>query len=374
MSARHRSSATWLALAYALLVLYASLFPFEGWRWPPGRTLQDTLVLPQAIYQDDFDLWTNGLGYVPLALLATVALLRSGLGAGSAVPLAVLGSAVLSYGCEWLQVWIPARVPTRGDFLLNSAGALVGALLAWVLQAGGLVERWSRLRQRWFTGDAAYAVALLALWPLALLFPAPVPLGLGQGIEQLRDGLAELLQDVHWAAAALPLLEPSAASLTSLSPLAEVLATALGLLAPCLVAYVVAPRGWRRLGLAVGALALAVTGMTLSTALNFGPVHALAWIGPRTLPALALGLLLALLCVALPMRLVAGIGLMVLVALVTLLAHAPSDPYLAQSLQAWEQGRFVRFHGLAQWLGWLWPWLAMAWLLSRLAMPPRRAD
>ena len=26
------------------------------------------------------------------------------------------------------------------------------------------------------------------------------------------------------------------------------------------------------------------------------------------------------------------------------------------SLQAWEQGRFIRFHGLAQWVGWLWPY------------------
>jgi hypothetical protein len=34
----------------------------------------------------------------------------------------------------------------------------------------------------------------------------------------------------------------------------------------------------------------------------------------------------------------------------------------------------VRFHGVAQWLGWLWPWLAMAWLLSRLARPARRGE
>ena len=43
MNTRHRSSATWLALAYALLVLYASLYPFEGWRWPPGRTALELL-------------------------------------------------------------------------------------------------------------------------------------------------------------------------------------------------------------------------------------------------------------------------------------------------------------------------------------------
>ena len=52
--------------------------------------------------------------------------------------------------------------------------------------------------------------------------------------------------------------------------------------------------------------------------------------------------------------------------LVVGVAQAPDDPYFAQSLQAWEQGRFVRFHGLAQWIGWLWPYAAMGWMMSRL--------
>jgi hypothetical protein len=40
---------------------------------------------------------------------------------------------------------------------------------------------------------------------------------------------------------------------------------------------------------------------------------------------------------------------------------APETPYFAQTLQSWEQGRFIRFHGLAQWLGWLWPY-AVLWV------------
>ena len=62
----------------------------------------------------------------------------------------------------------------------------------------------------------------------------------------------------------------------------------------------------------------------------------------------------------------AGVGLVALTGLIVGVAQAPADPYFAQSLQAWEQGRFVRFHGLAQWVGWLWPYAAMGWLLSRL--------
>jgi hypothetical protein len=62
----------------------------------------------------------------------------------------------------------------------------------------------------------------------------------------------------------------------------------------------------------------------------------------------------------------------VLSALVLLVAQAPLDPYFAISLYGWEQGRFIRFHGLAQWIGWLWPFVAMAWLVLRLARPPPR--
>ena len=87
--------------------------------------------------------------------------------------------------------------------------------------------------------------------------------------------------------------------------------------------------------------------------------------------ALALGAGLAAVLALLPRRVAAGLGLVVLTALVALVAQAPEDPYFAQSLQAWEQGRFIRFHGGAQWVGWLWPYGAMAWLLMRLVRPAR---
>lgn len=67
-----------------------------------------------------------------------------------------------------------------------------------------------------------------------------------------------------------------------------------------------------------------------------------------------------------PPRLVAALALVCLTALVVLVMQAPTDPYRMASLQAWEQGRFVRFHGLAQWVGWLWPHAALVWLVMRL--------
>jgi len=111
---------------------------------------------------------------------------------------------------------------------------------------------------------------------------------------------------------------------------------------------------------------VAVAATTLSTVLNFGPDHAMAWRTPGTLVAMGLALLLALLAVGLGSRLAGALALIALTGLAVLVHQAPTDPYFAQSLQGWEQGQFVRFHGLAQWVGWLWPYAAMGWLLSRL--------
>lgn len=364
---RHRSSASPLALAWAALILYASLFPATDWRWPPGQALPALLALPWPPWIDVFDLWANGLGYLPLGFLLLVAARRSGWGPTAAFALAVLAPAALSFATEFTQNFLPGRHPSLKDLAMNALGAGVGALLGAALHALGWIDRWHAVRERWFVRHSAGALALLALWPVGLLFPAPVPLGLGQIGERLRELLLDSLDDVPWAEGAYQMLA-NAPPNVRLWPPVEGLATGLGLLAPCLVAYSVAAPGWRRVALALGALGFAAAAMTLSTLLNFGPEHALAWLTPVTLPALLAATALAMLLAPVGGRVAAGVGLVVLTGLVTLVAQAPADPYFAQNLQAWEQGRFVHFFGLVQWLGWLWPYAAMAWLLSRLGM------
>lgn len=63
----------YLALAYAVLIIYASLHPFYGWR--------DVGVSPIAFldaawprYWTVFDLVTNGLAYLPLGFVLMLAL------------------------------------------------------------------------------------------------------------------------------------------------------------------------------------------------------------------------------------------------------------------------------------------------------------
>ncbi len=363
---RSTSPAWPLAWAYTALVLYASLYPFAGWRWPPGQPLPALLALPWPPWRDPFDLWANLLGYLPwgmLAMAAVVTVVRRAAGAWLAV---ILMALVLSYGCEVTQNFLPGRHPSLKDCAMNVAGAALGAALVALWRAAGTGGRWVSARERWFVARSGGALALLALWPAALLFPAPLPLGLGQIGTKIMQTLASWLDGVPWATSAFELVSAVPAAPTPLTPLSEGLATALGIFSPCMLAYAVAQPGWRRALLPLGAALMALLAMTLSALLNFGPNHALSWLTPATVPSLAAGAVMALALMAVPKRVAAGLALLALAAGVMLVGQAPTDPYFAQTLQSWEQGRFVHFHGMAHWLSLLWPYFAMAWLLARL--------
>jgi VanZ family protein len=371
---RHRSSAWPLAAVMAGLIVYASLYPFSDWSLPPIAISPALLKLPTPRFSDAFDRVSNLLGYLPLGLLLYGAIVRSGFSRWAAAAAGLLAPAALSYGLELTQYLLPQRVPSMPDWLLNSAGAAAGVALAAAVQSLGLVDRWAAARDRWLVRRSGAALALLLLWPFGLLFPAPLPFGLGPPWDRLLDGLQSLTEDVPWLA---PLHESIALRMPVLEvhPASEWFAATLGLLAPIVIAFTVARPGWRRGVLAAGAVTIGFAANTLSAALNFGPSHALAWITPVVVPAAVAALLMSLLLVAAPARMTDAFALVVLSALIALVVQAPADAYFAQSLQDWEQGRFIRFHGLAQWVGWLWPVVAIVWLLVRIGAPlrPREA-
>lgn len=376
MSARNTptSLAAPLAWMYAAVVLYASWYPFDGWRWPPGHSAGALLALPWPPWRDPFDLWANLLGYAPLGLFAMLALLRAHRSPWVSALITVAAAAALSYTAEVMQNLLPNRHPSLKDLAMNTAGACAGLTLATALELGGVTRRWRAMRAGWFVPRSGGALALLSLWPAALLVPAPMPLSLGQVGERLRDTLLAVLDGVGWAAPWYAALQASADEAVAQSlvvaaraPGTEALVTALGLLAPCMLAYSVSRPGWHRAGLVLGATALAFGAMTLSALLNFGPRHSLAWLTPMTLPALAAGALLGIALLRTPRRLAAGVGLLALAGGVALASSGPADPYYALNLQSWELGRFVHFHGIAQWIAWFWPYLAMLWLLGVLA-------
>lgn len=365
----HKSSAWPLSQAYSALVVYASLYPFTGWR-DQGIAPWEFLWSPLPKYWTGFDVAANAGGYVPLGFLLALSFLRRGgpqgaaaSGVAAAIAVATLMAALLSLAMEALQSYLPSRVPSNVDFGLNVAGAVLGAVAAGALEWAGAIDHWSRFRDRWFVADARGALVLLALWPFALLFPAAVPLGLGQVFERLETALAEWLLDTPF----LEWLPVRDIELQPLVPGVELLCVALGAIVPCLLGYSIIRSLARRVVFAAVAVTVGVAATALSAALSWGPVHAWAWLSLPVQVGLLLGLALALALLAVPRRGCAALVLLALVVHLSLLNQAPASAYFADTLQAWEQGRFIRFNGLAQWLGWLWPYAVLFYVLVRVS-------
>lgn len=361
-----KTSAWPLALSCIGLIMYASLYPFSDWRYQ-GVTPWAFLVAPWPRYWTGFDVGANVLGYMPAGFFLALTAWRTGRGR-NAVAGATALCLLLSMCMETLQIFLPARVPSNVDFGLNVLGGWIGALSASWLERFGALARWGRVRARWFVADARGALVLLALWPVALLFPLAIPLGLGQVLGRLMSGLETILEDtpfLQW----MPVRDADSGWLV---PQIEFFCVLLGLLIPALLGYCIIRPAWRR---AVFVLALALVGIamtSLSAALTYGPQHGWDWVHPPVLTGLAAGLVLALALVRVPHRAGAALALLAMGMYLSLLNQSPADPYFSQTLQTWEQGRFIRFHGLVQWLGWLWPYAVVVYLLQHVWLQERQ--
>ena len=90
-----RHTSAWpLALVYSVLIVFASLFPFDGWR---AQGIDPRVFLFAKIpppYWTWFDVNTNIVGYAPLGFFLALALMRSGK-PRLAVPLAFLAGTLL---------------------------------------------------------------------------------------------------------------------------------------------------------------------------------------------------------------------------------------------------------------------------------------
>ena len=244
----------------------------------------------------------------------------------------------------WTSPWVHMNTP----HLIGNQVAL-GALaaFAWTIRP-----------------TLACALAWLLAWPLAVLYPTPVPFGLGQAWQRLEAALVALTEG-----SALQGWLPQATPSLPLSPLAEALVVALCLWAPVLLAYAVLRRPGQRLVFALLFAGVVLAAGALSASLTCGPAHAWAWLTPQAQLGLVLALVVGVLCVVMPRRLCNVVMLLCLAVSLSLLNDAPLSPYFAQSLEVWEQGRFIRFHGLSQWLGWLWPFAALVFGLLSVSRP-----
>ncbi len=353
-----RKSAAWpVTWMYVALVVYASLYPFSNWR-DQDIAPWSYLFAPVPRYWSGFDMAINVLGYMPLGALLLLLTLRT---SQRALPVlrAVLLVSVLSLVMEALQSYLPQRVASREDWLLNTVGAALGAGMAQAMVRWGWLAWWDDWRRRWLAPQSRGVLALLLAWPAALLFPAAVPFGVGQVWNRLTGYLETLLP---WEIKAAPPADFAA----FLSPSSEILCVALGLLVPCLLGFCVVHSPRHRVALVAVMLAVGSAATGLSAALSWGPDHTWAWLNRNTFTGVTLGVTAALALVRVATPVSASLALLALGLSVGLLNQAPDSPYFAQTLLAWEQGRFIRFNGIAQWLGWVWPYAAMGVALTHI--------
>ena len=348
-------------LVYVLLIVYASWYPFAGWR-VSGLSPLAFVTAPLPHYWTGFDLVTNVVAYIPLGVLIVFALFPL-LRRWAAVLAAIIGGVLLSGTMEAVQTYLPSRVSSNLDLLTNTSGVCIGALFAPALTRYFLEDsRLLQVRQRWFTQEASRGLLVLALWPLAQIYPQSYLFGHGQLLPLLSEWLSGLLSMPLDLGA---LLRRSADLTVEQYWLSEAIISACGLSGAVLCLLCVlrsrAPR-WGMLPLFIGA-ALAVKSLT--SALLFGPENAFGWLTPGAEGGLLLGVVMLTGLVA--ARRVAQRRVAVLMLTICLLAlnAAPANPYFIATMQGWTQGKFLNFNGAAQFLSLLWPFLALWFLLHR---------
>lgn len=333
----------YLTSGYALLILYASLYPLAGWH-DSGSDSLAFLGAAWPRYYTGFDLATNIIAYLPFGFFCTAAL-RHRLAPLSAWLVAVALGGGLSLVMEWLQNYLPNRVPSNLDLACNAAGTLLGGMIGatWGAHAldDGRLARWRRqIMMRAYGADVG--VLLVGAWLMTQLSPETLLFGSGN-LRQMLD---------------LPPVQPF---LPERFVNLEAAIAAAGLLAAGLMTTLLLRRHARLL--TGGLLMLAVLVKILAHALLMGPAAALAWITPGNSIGIGVGLVLwwsASFLVFPLQRAVAALALLFATVMVNV---APENPYLLNTLHIWNPGQFLSFNGLTRLISSLWPFLALPWLM-----------
>ncbi|MFZ5484864.1 MAG: VanZ family protein [Pseudomonadota bacterium] len=342
MDTRQRRRLGFSLAAYAVLIAVASLYPFTGWVSPAGG-VSDFLFadLPRYITRNDIS--TNLLAYVPFGYLLARLMFRPGHRRSGVAGVALIGFA-LSMAMEHLQVFLPGRIASNLDILLNGVGTLLGALLS--LHHTRLRRAWQGLRRwraLWFQphGEATLGLWLLLLWGVTQFALLPQP-GVGWLDLHLRpiDSPPNHFQQLNLAWFAAMFMEMAA----------------LGAFAACLLRPGRYASAMFMLFLSAFALKLLVAAVLLKLRV-LGGILSL-----ETLAAFVLAFWLLLLPTVSRQRV--RVAILLLAGIVAWRLWVVPAPL-------WPSGSLLNLVGLARHLAALWPWLALAYLLQRIIRTAR---
>ena len=334
IASRYRGSlAVW-----ALLIAYASLYPFVPLRLPSMEAVGAFFARPR--YVTGFDVALNVLAYVPLGTLACLYFRQAEPGVKAIVKAAGLGAA-LSFAMESAQLFVPYRVASIHDLAANAGGALWGALFfadpfySLVTRPLGELRERSVIPGAW--GDAG--LVLVMLWLIAQLNPALPFFGAGNIVG--NEALAEFAF-LQWSAVAMSIC-------------------GFGLfVSACLNAE----QGTLRVTLALLSVALWLKFMAASFMLQ--PHFTEEWLSAGRVMGLLAGIVALV-----PLRRVARAGRIYLALIFVLAGALFSKIFGAYSavdelLRAfrWPYGQLASFATLTRFLHEVWPFLALAFLIA----------
>lgn len=346
-------------VAYALLIVYASWYPFAGWHLS-GLSPLGFLNLSVPHYWTGFDVLVNIVGYIPFGALIVFSLhprVRGWL----ALVMALVCGMLVSGTMEAVQTFLPNRVPSNLDFLTNSLGCFIGAAIG-VRGAPSFLDRshLHYLRQKWFAPNVSHGIVLLGLWPLAQIYPQNYLFGHGQLMPILSDWLSSLTES---NIDLVGMLRPDMALTVEQYWLSETIITACGMTGAVLTMMCLLRRTAPRIGLALALVAGALLVKTLASALLFTPDNAFVWLTPGAQGGFIIGLIMLAGLAFAPQVAQRRLAIVTLVLSLFVVNGIPVNPYFSATLQSWVQGKFLNFNGAAQFLSLLWPIFAL-WFLA----------
>jgi VanZ family protein len=346
-------------LAYTFLIVYASWFPFTGWR---TLGVSPLAYLSEALprYWTFFDVSINIVGYIPFGILL-VLVCYPWLSRFWAATLSLLVGSLVSGSMEAVQTYLPTRVASNLDFITNCAGLFIGIILGCILTPW-LLERdlLEKIRVRWFVPNISNGLIIVALWPLAQIYPQAYMLGLGQIVPTLSNWLnnylgipidlgavirqgAELTIEQYW--------------------LSETIITCCGLIGAVLIFLCLLQPKAPRARLVTLLIVINLSVKSLALALLFKPENAYSWLTPGAQAGLLVGCLMLYGLAFTPPRAQRHFAIFMLGISLAVVNFVPSNPYFTDTLSTWVQGKFLNFNGAAQFLCLFWPWIAIWFLL-----------
>ena len=342
-----------LALAYLLVIAYASLQPFSGWRVPPEE-IRRFLSAPWPAYITLQDVLLNIAAYVPLAFFFAIALLAR-FGQVTAVLLAIACAFALSTTMEIAQSFMPTRVASNVDILTNTLGGTLGALAAPLFaqthRPGMRVAQW---RREWFVygRSADVGLVIVCLWLLTQLYPLTQLFGTGR----VRDTLDLPTWIFHTPQAQVA---------------AQAAVTGLNLLGIGLIVLALTRTSKPRLKACSAVVALAVALKALAGFALAKSAGLLAWLTPGVVLGIVGGSLLIYGATRLSRRAQWVAAAASFGAAIAAINVGPDNPYQTLPPQLLAQGptHFLSVSSMVRALSELWPFLALAYVIAAIDEP-----